>query len=294
MRRSAKARLYVGSADEHEVYEGECYAVELGMNLIAKERPAQAISIAVDNQAAIKALADPKPGPGRHLSDRIHKAYEKLKRKHPQATVIVKWVPGHTGISGNEKVDREAKRAVKGPQENRGISKSDMPPRWIGKNTCKRERRETCEEETAVRRGTMQGKERIYELTNVKKAKRHFKVVDQLPRQNRAMLTQLRTGHVPLNVYLHRFKRKDSPRCEMCKGGDETVEHYLLWCQAYETQRKRAKRSMGVQRLSKNSILATERGWEVLFRFINETRRFADVPRMRNIKVAKDGEVKIL
>lgn len=291
MRKSGRARLFIGKSQAHEVYEGECYALEMGMNVIAKEQAAGTVTFAVDNQATIKALDDPKPGPGRHLSDRIHTAHKKLRERMPNAKIIVRWVPGHAGIPGNEKVDVEAKRAAKGAQENIGVSKRNVPPGWIGKHTCKRMFRERCEAETAIRRTDMKTRDRLYEITGTKSAKRHHKVMDQLPRQNRSILTQLRTEHVPLNAYLHRFKRSDSPLCDNCGRENETVAHYLLWCGAYDTQRRRMSKRIGWRCLTKTSILASEKGWMALFAYINETGRFADIPKLKLIKIGKKGEV---
>ena len=50
---------------------------------------------------------------------------------------------------------------------------------------------------------------------------------------------QLRSGHVPLNVYLHRFKRKNSAQCPACGALKlkETPQHFLLECPAYAYER---------------------------------------------------------
>lgn len=151
--------------------------------------------------------------------------------------------------------------------------------------------RERCEAETALRRTDMKARDRLYEISRTKSAKRHHKVIDQLPRQNRAILTQLRTEHIPLNAYLHRFKRNESPLCDKCGRENETVEHYLLWCRAYATQRRRMSWKIGWRCLTKTSILATEKGWTALFAYINETGRFSDIPKLKYIKIGKKGEV---
>lgn len=80
----------------------------------------------------------------------------------------MRWVPGHTGVLGNEKVDVEAKKATKGPQENTGVSKRNRLPCWIRKSTCKRMFREHCEAETSIRRGDMKTRDRLYELARDK------------------------------------------------------------------------------------------------------------------------------
>ena len=44
-------------------------------------------------------------------------------------------------------------------------------------------------------------------------------------------------GHVPLNVYLHCFKRKDSVQCPVCGAHKETLQHFLLECPVYAYER---------------------------------------------------------
>jgi hypothetical protein len=286
------ARLHIGSGKEHEVYEGECYGIEIGLHLAAKETTANIIELAVDNQAAIKALADPKPGPGRHLSDRVLKAHAHVRKRHPEARIVIRWIPGHEGVAGNEKADVEAKRAAKGPQENFGISKRSIPPMWIGKNACKRAFKEACEEERSRTLEAAPTEERLYELTRAKTRKTHHKIIKQLPRQNRAILTQLRTEHIPLNAYLKRFKKRESAKCGECGEEDETVDHYLLHCKAYRVQRRKMTKRIGSGNLTKRNILATNRGWEALFAYVNDTGRFKEYPKMARIKIGEGGKVR--
>jgi len=41
---------------------------------------------------------------------------------------------------------------------------------------------------------------------------------------------------VPLQAYLHRIGKMESPTCLKCRRGDETVEHYLMTCKAFAVQ----------------------------------------------------------
>ncbi|KAH8996799.1 hypothetical protein EDB92DRAFT_1769756, partial [Lactarius akahatsu] len=50
-------------------------------------------------------------------------------------------------------------------------------------------------------------------------------------------LYQIRVGHFPLNAYLHRFKRADSPSCLACGHHTESAQHFLLDCPAYAHER---------------------------------------------------------
>ncbi|SRR6266851_4388350 len=52
-----------------------------------------------------------------------------------------------------------------------------------------------------------------------------------------SLIFQLRTGHAPLNDYLHRFMKVDSPRCPACGTERETAEHFILRCPKYAHER---------------------------------------------------------
>ena len=45
----------------------------------------------------------------------------------------------------------------------------------------------------------------------------------KLARKASSLLTQICTGHIPLNGYLYKFKRVDNPRCPACRAAVETV-----------------------------------------------------------------------
>ncbi|KAJ3925609.1 MAG: hypothetical protein NXY57DRAFT_906865, partial [Lentinula lateritia] len=43
-------------------------------------------------------------------------------------------------------------------------------------------------------------------------------------------LTQLCTGHIPLQKHLDCIGKADSPMCPCCKRADETITHFLFSC----------------------------------------------------------------
>ena len=67
-------------------------------------------------------------------------------------------------------------------------------------------------------------------------------------------MTRFRIGHIGLNEYLNRFHILDRPDCEQmtCIGLQirETIEHYLLSCPAYSSQREILKAT-----LARNAII---------------------------------------
>ncbi|EPT01447.1 hypothetical protein FOMPIDRAFT_18855, partial [Fomitopsis schrenkii] len=88
-------------------------------------------------------------------------------------------------------------------------------------------------------------------------------------------LVQLRTEHAPLNYYLHRIDRAESPTCPACAHARETVTHYLLDCPKYGNTRARLQRKIGSAAHTLRYLLAEPGTLKPLFQFIHETRRFA-------------------
>ena len=98
-----------------------------------------------------------------------------------------------------------------------------------------------------------------------------------LSRAQAATLTQLRTGHVPLNHYLHRIHAIDSPNCVACNE-PETVDHYLLRCPRFRAQRQVLRRQLNGQALSARSLLGVCKNLPALMTFLQSTGRLLSPP----------------
>ena len=88
-----------------------------------------------------------------------------------------------------------------------------------------------------------------------------------------ATLTQLRTGHCGLKAYLHRFKIEDCTTYD-CGEGDETVQHYLLYCKTYIKERKKLHIGVGFGKMKMHILLNGRKEIRHTLAFIKETRRF--------------------
>jgi hypothetical protein len=86
-----------------------------------------------------------------------------------------------------------------------------------------------------------------------------------------AQIAQLRTGHCGLNKYLHRFKKRDDPKCEC--GRVETVEHFLLECHSYVEQRNELRKSVGLGRMNVARLLGDINAVKDTVKYIGATRR---------------------
>ena len=102
-----------------------------------------------------------------------------------------------------------------------------------------------------------------------------------------SIISQLRTGYVGLNEYLHKCNFKDSDLCKC--GAKETVSHYLLECNEFDTarelMRKKLFKTCGIIHLNMNLLLDAKqddiyKDWRSVIlseleNFVAETRRFA-------------------
>ena len=95
-------------------------------------------------------------------------------------------------------------------------------------------------------------------------------------RRQCALLSQLRTGHCGLNHYLWRFKKEESPNCEMCEGSHkETVEHCLINCKGFWKERGELRRKVGIEGMKVEALLGRKEHIGATLEFIKETGRFA-------------------
>ena len=112
--RRGTLKFYLGASSSHTVYEAELVGIILAAHLLKAERGGQEAEIGVDSQAAMDALNLNKPTPSHYLVDEARKMLKAVKVQHPTTKLLVRWIPGHMGIEGNELADSEAKKAASG------------------------------------------------------------------------------------------------------------------------------------------------------------------------------------
>ena len=76
-------RVYLGTSQEHTVYEAEGVGLVLGMHLLIglSRQLSRTTILGTDNQAIIKALGNQLPHAGQYILDAIHKPAEQLHAK---------------------------------------------------------------------------------------------------------------------------------------------------------------------------------------------------------------------
>ncbi|OBZ69759.1 hypothetical protein A0H81_10502 [Grifola frondosa] len=276
-------RFHLGPSTDHSVYEAEIAGLILGSELLKEEQRVEEASIAADNKSSIQATKLRRPASGHYLMDYLHKRLRMLSKKHREAKITLRWVPGHVDVEGNEIADQEAKRAARGDSS----PDDDLPALLrdgLSRSVTKMRQTFLADlQEKAKKTWTSSNRAKKFSrLDKQLPSKRYEKLIGKLPRRQANLLFQLRTEHVPLQKHLHRIRRADTPICPSCLAAPETVHHFLLTCPAHAHHRwDHLDRSLGRAGRSLNYLLNTSSALKPLFSYINATGRlqqtFGDV-----------------
>ena len=274
-------RYHLGLAKLHMVYEVELVGILMGLHLLKTEHKGKVkCALSVDNQAALKAFSSEMTKPGQHIAVKILQAVKQLKarKNNSRFKLTFRWSAGHVGIEGNEEADGEAKRAAEGESSD----PRDLPPylrkplghsisalRQAHNDKLKHKWAATWASSPRYRRFHFQDVLTPY-------SQKYLNCISDsgISREMASRIFQLRVGHTPLNFYLHKFKRVDSPRCPACGHPKETVEHFLVYCPKYAHKRwPICNRFRGrIPKLSK--LLTSPKLLLPLANFIKATQRF--------------------
>jgi ribonuclease HI len=270
-------RLYLGTEEEHTVFEAELVGMAMGAKLLNMERSAK-YTIGTDSQAAMLTTRREKQVSAQYLVDAVHRQIEGVVATRMGAEVTVRWTPGHKGIRGNERADEEAKKAARGdsseeryvPIECRGILPRSKATELQRHHKALKHRAK----ETFARSPRAQV---AHKIDQTMPSVAFARLVAGMARRQAALLVQIRTGHVALNKHLFKIGKADSPTCAACRGADETVHHFLFRCPAYRTQREGLKQTLRRGATAVNTLLAKPKAMKGLFKYIQGTGRFKEI-----------------
>ena len=203
----------------------------------AQDWPEKYVSICSDSQAALKALQAAKT-----TSPLVRQCQQELNDISARHAVRLYWVPGHTGVRGNEIADGLARSSSGqwfiGPEPCFGVSR---------KNTRKKKKRWMRNQHLALWRGPCSAQRQARELLSCPglatgtwllsfNRTQTRAVIGLLTTQTRAVIGLL-TRHNTLRRHLHVMGLNDNPICRKCGTEEETSVHILCKCEALASLR---------------------------------------------------------
>ena len=144
--------------------------------------------------------------------------------------VTLYWVPGHSGVHGNEVADELARNGSSvpfvGPEPAIGISSN------LIRNTVF----DLFRDKQYLNWLNSKGQRQAKELNQGCPSARHKELL-KLNRNGVRKVVGLLTGHCPLRRHLTIMGVKNDPICRGCYGSEETAVHVLCECEAYSAYR---------------------------------------------------------
>lgn len=194
----------IGLHKNSTVFSAEVRAIEEAL-LSIKHHHQDCIRIFTDSQSALQAILDTKVNTTRSLAV-VHCKQMLLELKNNNEDIQVVWIPGHTGIPGNEIVDKLAKAAIReSPKPNEQITINDFKLHHM----------------------------QIVRSREGKKPKPLY-ISKSLNRQDLTTIMNIKHKVAMTPTYQHRIRLADSANCICGQRGD--INHMLLGCTQYTTQ----------------------------------------------------------
>ena len=274
-------RYHLGPLTDHTVFEAEAVGLLLALHMLKYECDAPRAIVRLDNQAVLGALHIRKPSPAQAIIDEIIAQMERnwAGASNPAYTLDITWVRGHSGVEGNERVDREAKEAAKG----RSSQKRNLP-KFLTKAPLPKSISAQRQEFNAglIRRWKLEWEKsprhaRISRIDPTMPSNGFRKLMAGLSRSQASIIMQLRTGHVLLRKHLSQICKVDTVTCLHCQQDEESVHHYLFECAAWRHERWHMGWSLGRKAKSADCTLNTQKGVKEVIRFVGRTARFKSV-----------------
>ena len=222
-----------------------------------------------------------KPSPAQAIIDEIITQMERnwAGASNPAYTLNITWVWGHSGVEGNERVDRKAKEVAKKCSSQKRnplkfLTKAPLPKsilvQWQEFNSelVQRWKLEWAKSPRHVR---------ISRINPTMLSNGFQNLMAGLSRSQASIIMQLRAGHIPLMKHLSRICKADTVTCLHCQQDKESVHHYLFECAAWRHECWHMGRSLGRKAKSVDCALNTQKGVKEVVRFMGHMARFRSV-----------------
>jgi ribonuclease HI/endonuclease/exonuclease/phosphatase family metal-dependent hydrolase len=272
-------KKFLGPKTKHNTYEAEATGALLATWILrnSPEVIGKQVSLYIDNQAIVMALAGTKSNSGQYLLNETSFMANELPCK-----LTIRWISSHSEVKGNEAADKLAKDAASGRSsrtvELPHLLRSPLP---ISASAAKQEFNAELNRKWQTMWTNSPRKNRFAQLDPEFPFNKFRKRSYKLTRKQASIIMQLRTGHVPLNFYLFRINKTDSDRCIRCNEDEaneqevETINHFIFNCTAHYEARTDLIAKIGRNRFNLSSIMKDADLMKSLVTFINRTGRFA-------------------
>lgn len=267
-------RLHLGSDRDHTVFEAEVCGAILGLDLIRATPRATRATLFIDCQAAISAIKQPKAQYGQYLLDTFRNELQRLRKARQTLRLDIHWVPGHEDVSANEWVDTEAKTAAENPHDNQlGRLRSLSRPLPASAAALIAARKKLVARKWKTEWGASPSAKRLRPVDKTSPSRGVRAIYKERSRNECAVLTQLRTGHAPLNAHLYRINCADSPLCSSC-GVPETTAHFLITCRRFAIHRRVLRTALRNRPLTLRLLVGPGARIGPVVQFVKDTDRF--------------------
>jgi len=269
---SQTVKQHLGAENQSNVYAAELTAMELAVTGIVQTCPDnyKRCIIYADSQAAITAASKPSRQSGQAIIGLLLDAIDNcLVTRNIEQEIV--WIPGHMDIEGNETADKAAKEAATPNASEQWASKVLKSAR---SNVIKQRVKKDWKTAWNTGKGDARQLRKLTRKAQTKSSQQEL-YSSVRTRQQIAQLASLRTGHCPLNHYLHHLGIEDSSQCTCGSGAIESVEHYLLHCPKYDRQRAALTRKVGIGGMWIEKLLGNPKLVKHTLEFVSSTKRFS-------------------
>ncbi|KYN22427.1 Gag-Pol polyprotein [Trachymyrmex cornetzi] len=203
------------------VFSAEAYAIYTAITL-AIDRKLPKATIITDSKSVLEAVKSFRNQTNNYLIPLIRSVLEEAESKGTEINFI--WIPSHRGISGNEKADQLAKRAIR-----QGIVTIERNFKVPYSDLCAVIKQEISDNFYLYLESQADIKGSFYFNNIFKRSAKPWYFRMNIPRESIVMINRLRSDHYNLNYSLHRKNLIDDPSCP-CGSPQQDMIHMIYEC----------------------------------------------------------------